>query len=122
MSSKFVENISTLERSNLKLRGEEGLLLLLELLCGCGEQLLGLVQLHLQLLSLLDQVRYLTQTSSSSFLSIISTLKDTDLLLCLGGPDLGLLGLLLAHIGPVHGVVLLHLHGLHLLLDGVHCC
>ena len=23
---------------------------------------------------------------------------------------------------PVHGIVLLHLHGLHLLLDGVHVC
>ena len=37
------------------------------------------------------------------------------------GPEVGVLGLLLASVGPVHGVVLLKLHRLHLLLDGVHC-
>ena len=36
------------------------------------------------------------------------------------GPEVGVLGLLLAGVGPVHGIVLLKLHGLHLLLDGVH--
>ena len=34
--------------------------------------------------------------------------------------NLCVLACLLADIGPVHGVVLLHLHGLHLLLDRVH--
>ena len=34
--------------------------------------------------------------------------------------DPGSLALLLADIDPVAGVVLLHLHGLHLLLDGFH--
>merc|ERR1719378_355853 len=40
------------------------------------------------------------------------------------GPEVGVLGLLLAGVGPVHGIVLLKLHGLHLLLDGIHlvCC
>ena len=33
---------------------------------------------------------------------------------------LGIFGCLLADIGPVHGIVLLHLHRLHLLLDCVH--
>ena len=33
---------------------------------------------------------------------------------------LSIFGGLFADIGPVHGIVLLHLHGLHLLLDGVH--
>ena len=33
---------------------------------------------------------------------------------------LGILGRLLAGVWAVHGIVLLHLHGLHLLLDGVH--
>ena len=37
------------------------------------------------------------------------------------GPEVGVLGLLLAGVGAVHGVVLLQLHRLHLLLDGVHC-
>ena len=36
-------------------------------------------------------------------------------------PEVGVLGLLLAGVGAVHGVVLLQLHRLHLLLDGVHC-
>lgn len=36
------------------------------------------------------------------------------------GAEVGVLGLLLAGVRPVHGVVLLELHGLHLLLDGVH--
>merc|ERR1712032_1020390 len=31
-----------------------------------------------------------------------------------------ILGRLLTDVRPVHGVVLLHLHGLHLLLDSVH--
>ena len=33
----------------------------------------------------------------------------------------GVFGLLFAGVRPIHGVVLLELHGLHLLLDGVHC-
>ncbi len=36
------------------------------------------------------------------------------------GPEVGVLGLLLAGVRPVHGIVLLQLHGLHLLLDRVH--
>merc|ERR1740128_1298943 len=76
------------------------LLLLLELLGG-GEQLLGgLVQVNLQLLGLLHQLSHL--------------------LLGLLGADLGVLGGLLAGVGAVHRIVLLHLHGLHLLLDRVH--
>merc|ERR1740128_478555 len=85
---------------DLELSGEESLLLLLELLGG-GEQLLGgLVQVNLQLLGLLDQLGHL--------------------LLGLLGADLGVLGGLLAGVGAVHRIVLLHLHGLHLLLDRVH--
>ena len=38
------------------------------------------------------------------------------------GSKVGILCLLLTGISPVHGIVLLKLHGLHLLLDGVHCC
>ena len=36
------------------------------------------------------------------------------------GPEVCVLCLLLASIGAVHRIVLLKLHGLHLLLDGVH--
>ena len=54
----------------------------------------------LQLLGLLDQLSHF--------------------LLSLGRPDLGVLGSLLTDIGPVHGIVFLHLHGLHLLLYCVH--
>merc|ERR1740128_969036 len=79
---------------DLELSGEESLLLLLELLVG------GLVQVNLQLLGLLDQLGHL--------------------LLGLLGADLGVLGGLLAGVGAVHRIVLLHLHGLHLLLDRVH--
>ena len=43
-----------------------------------------------------------------------------DLVLRLGRPDVGRLALLLADVHPVAGVVLLHLHALHLLLDGFH--
>jgi len=35
--------------------------------------------------------------------------------------DVGILGLLFTSISPVHGIVFLKLHGLHLLLDGIHC-
>ena len=35
--------------------------------------------------------------------------------------EVGILGLLLTGISSVHGIVLFKLHGLHLLLDGVHC-
>ena len=35
-------------------------------------------------------------------------------------PEVGILCLLLTGICPVHGIVLLKLHSLHLLLDGVH--
>ena len=42
------------------------------------------------------------------------------LVLCLGRPEVGRLALLLADVHPVAGVVLLHLHALHLLLDGFH--
>merc|ERR1740128_30561 len=58
------------------------------------------VQGNLQLLGLLDQLGHL--------------------LLGLFGADLGVLGGLLAGVGAVHRIVLLHLHGLHLLLDRVH--
>lgn len=36
------------------------------------------------------------------------------------GAEVGVLCLLFAGIGPVHGIVLLKLHSLHLLLDRVH--
>ena len=35
--------------------------------------------------------------------------------------EIGILCLLFTGISSVHGIVLLKLHGLHLLLDGVHC-
>merc|ERR1712027_146219 len=93
---------SPVKSVDLKLSREEVVLLLLELLSCQRELLLGLVKLNLQLLSLLDKLSHL--------------------LLSLGRPDLGVLGGLLTDIGPVHGIVLLHLHGLHLLLDGIHGC
>ena len=56
------------------------------------------------------------------YLELLGLLDELcNLLLGLLGPDLGVLGGLLAGVRPVHGVVLLHLHGLHLPLDGVHC-
>jgi hypothetical protein len=36
------------------------------------------------------------------------------------GPEVSIAGLLLTEEGAVHRVVLLQLHGLHLLLDGIH--
>merc|ERR1712032_98592 len=93
---------SSVKSIDLKLSREEVVLLLLELLSCQRELLLGLVKLNLKLLSLLDKVSHL--------------------LLSLGCSDLGVLCSLLTDIGPVHGIVLLHLHGLHLLLDGVHGC
>merc|ERR1711913_101886 len=90
------------ERVHLQLSGEERIFLLLQLLGGLHQLLLSLIQLHLQLLSFFD--------------------KLSNLLLSLGCPHFSVLGCLLAGIGPVHGVVLLHLHGLHLLLDSVHFC
>merc|ERR1711913_175106 len=90
------------ESIDFQLGGEKSVLFVLQLLGGELELLLGLVQLHLQLLRLLDELGHL--------------------LLSLGCSHFSVLGCLLTGIGPVHGVVLLHLHGLHLLLDGVHCC
>ena len=38
------------------------------------------------------------------------------------GPQVSVLGLLLEEVSAVHRVVLLQLHRLHLLLDGLHGC
>merc|ERR1712013_883913 len=76
-------------------------LLLLQPLVCIHQLLLGLVQVVLELLHLLMELPNLLLSPFCSEVSI--------------------LGLLLAGVGPVHGVVLLELHGLHLLLDGVHC-
>ena len=88
------------EGVDLGLGSHEGLLLLLELHGDDGEPLGGDVELSLQLPRLVEQLRHLV--------------------LGLLGAHLGLLGALLASVRPVHGVVLLDLHGLHLLLDGLH--
>merc|ERR1711971_685637 len=93
---------SPVESIDLKLCRLEVVFLLLQSFCGQRKLLLGLVKLNLQLLSLLDKVSHF--------------------LLSLGCPHLGILGGLLTDIRPVHGIVLLHLHGLHLLLDGIHGC
>merc|ERR1712226_1136010 len=99
----FLESLdSSVESIDFQLGRQKGILFVLQLLGGQLEFLLGLVELHLQLLGFLNKI--------------------SDLLLSLGCPDFSILGCLLTGIGPVHGVVLLHLHGLHLLLDGVHCC
>jgi len=47
-------------------------------------------------------------------------LQIADLLVQFVGAGVGILGLVLAGVGLVDGVILLKLHRLHLLLDGVH--
>merc|ERR1719348_1383977 len=91
---------SPVEGVHLSLGSEQGLLLLLQLHAHNGELLVGHVQLSLQLPSLGHQLGHL--------------------LLGLVSPHLGHLAGLLAGVTPVTGIVFLHLHGLHLLLDGVH--
>merc|ERR1711936_817267 len=89
---------ATVEGVDLGLGSQQSLFLLFQLQGDYAEALVGHVQLGLELLGLLDEL--------------------VDLLLGLLGADLGRSGSLLAGIAPVHGVVLLHLHGLHLLFDG----
>merc|ERR1719348_837722 len=91
---------SPIQGVHLSLGSEQGLLLLLQLHAHNGELLVSHVQLSLQLPSLGHQLGHL--------------------LLGLVSPHLGPLAGLLAGVTPVTGIVLLHLHGLHLLLDGVH--
>merc|ERR1719391_397937 len=88
------------EGIHLKLTGRKRLLLLLQLEGGDAQLLGGQVQLGLKLASLGHQLVHL--------------------IFSLGGSQLGSLVLLLANIHSVAGVVLLHLHSLHLLLDGLH--
>merc|ERR1719391_1971648 len=85
---------------HLELAGRKRLLLLLQLEGGDAQLLGGQVQLGLELASLGHQLVHL--------------------IFSLGGPQLGSLALLLANIHSVASVVLLHLHSLHLLLDGLH--
>merc|ERR1712226_1676600 len=89
-----------LQGSHLELGGGEQLLLLLQLEGGDAEPLGGNIELGLKLPGLGHQL--------------------VNLVLALGGTDPGSLAGLLADIDPVTGVVLLHLHRLHLLLDGLH--
>merc|ERR1711915_160500 len=91
---------SSVQSIDLKLSGEKRVLLLLELLSGGEELLGGFVQLNLQLLRLLDKLSNLLFSFCCSNFSILSSL--------------------LTHIGPVHCIVLLHLHCPHLLLDSIH--
>merc|ERR1719264_2276918 len=88
------------ESVHLKLGGGKLLLLLLQLEGGNAQPLSGDIELSLELPGL-DQ----------ELLNLILTLL---------GADPGRLHLLLADIRLVAGIVLLHLHGLHLLLDGLH--
>merc|ERR1719382_1995742 len=81
-------------------KSEERFFLLLEPLIGIHEFLLGNVKVRLQLLHLL--------------------LEIADFLLSLFGADVGILCLLFAGISLVHGIVLVKLHGLHFLFDGLH--
>merc|ERR1719319_2087152 len=85
---------------HLKLGGGKLLLLLLQLEGGNAKPLGGDIKLSLKL-PRLDQ-------------------ELLDLVLTLLGADPGRLHLLLTDIRLVAGIVLLHLHGLHLLLDGLH--
>merc|ERR1712213_299281 len=73
---------------------------LVQLLGGIQELLLGDIEVGLQLLHLL--------------------LEIADFLLGLLSTDIGILCLLFTGIGPVHGIVLLKLHSLHFLFDGLH--
>merc|ERR1719507_2853843 len=91
---------SPVEGVDLHLGGQQGFLLVVQLLGGRRQLLLCLVKLNLELLRLFDEICHL--------------------LLGLGSSHLCILGCLLTDVRPVHGVVLLHLHGLHLLLDSVH--
>merc|ERR1712029_394810 len=93
---------SSVQSVDLQLSRKKIILLLLQFLSGQSQLFLGLVQFNLKLLRFLDQV--------SNFLFSLSC------------SDLGILGSLFTGIRPVHGIVLLHLHGLHLLLDGIHGC
>ncbi|GMR56053.1 hypothetical protein PMAYCL1PPCAC_26248 [Pristionchus mayeri] len=96
------EGHAAVKRGDLGLGLQDLLLLVLELRVGGGEVLLGLVEVVLGLHHLLLGVTEL-------LLQALELLGDlTDLLL--GG------------IGAIESVVLLDLHGLHLLLDGVHYC
>merc|ERR1712061_333862 len=91
---------SSVESVHLKLSRCQSLLLLLQLEGDNAQPLGGEVKLSLQLSCLGGQLG--------------------NFVLGLLGPDLGLLALLLHLVGAVARIVLLHLHGLHLLLDCVH--
>merc|ERR1712241_1376345 len=91
---------SPVESVHLELSCSQSPLLLLELEGDNAEPLGGEVKLSLQLPRLSG--------------------KLSNLILGLLRSDLGLLALLLDLVSAVAGIVLLHLHGLHLLLDGVH--
>ncbi|GMT02254.1 hypothetical protein PENTCL1PPCAC_24428, partial [Pristionchus entomophagus] len=93
---------AAVEGGDLGLGLKDLLLLVLKLGVGCGEVLLGLVEVVLGLHHLFLGVTEL-------LLDALELLRD-------------LADLLLGGIGAIEGVVLLDLHGLHLLLDGVHCC
>merc|ERR1712013_437161 len=81
-------------------------------LSSCGEAFLRPLEVLLQKLDPSVKSGHLTLSILKSFLLLLQPLVCIHQLL---------LGLVLAGVGPVHGVVLLELHGLHLLLDGVHC-
>merc|ERR1712241_515232 len=91
---------SPVESVHLQLSSRQSLLLLLQLQGDDAEPLGGHVQLSLQLPGLGH--------------------KLGNFILGLLRPQLSNLAGLLHLVGAVAGIVLLHLHGLHLLLDGVH--
>merc|ERR1719491_20910 len=91
---------TSVKSGNLTLSVLESLFLLLEPLIGIHQFLLGNVKVRLQLLHLL--------------------LEIADFLLSLFGADVGILCLLFAGISLVHGIVLVKLHGLHFLFNGLH--
>ena len=69
---------ATVERVDLQLSGEQGLLLLFELLGGGEELLGGLVEVHLQLLGLLDEVGHLLLSLLSPDLLVQQKRKMTN--------------------------------------------
>merc|ERR1719244_2372480 len=93
---------SSVQGVHLSLGSHQGLFLLLKLESDDSKPLRAEVKLGLQLSGLGSQLGHF--------------------ILSLGCSKLGSLGGLLALVGSVTGVVLLDLHGLHLLLDCVHRC
>ncbi len=68
-------------------------------------------------LNIVNKIRKTLITSLSSWLLCKCAYVSID---TLSSTHLGVLGGLLTGVRAVHGIVLLHLHRLHLLLDGVH--